>query len=67
MLNSNVRREVWRYRGWYAVFASDGARAWGGGQNGFTVKVDAVSSKDEDPDLEGKPKAKAQLCHLPAM
>lgn len=47
-------------------FALAGARAWGG-QNGFTVKVDAVSSKDEDPDIEGKPKAKAQLCHLPAM
>lgn len=47
-------------------FASAGTRARGGG-NGFTGKVHAVSSKDKDSDLEGKPKAKAQLCHLPAM
>lgn len=65
VLNSNVRREVRRYRGGCAVFASAGARAWGS-QNGFTVRVDAVSSKDEGPDLEGKPKVKAQLRHLPA-
>lgn len=65
-MNSNMRREVWRYRGGCVVFASAGARAWGG-QNGFSVKIDAVSSKDEGPDLEGKPKAKAQLRHLPAV
>lgn len=66
MLSSNVSREVWSTEKGVSCFASAGARAWGG-HNGFTVKIDAVSSKDEDPDLEVKSKAKAQLCHSLAM
>ena len=66
VLNSNVSSEVWKYKEGVPGFASAAAKAWGG-QNGFTGKVDAVSSKYENPDVEIQPKARAQLCHSLAM